>query len=1176
MGSVADRNAGPNPRILVAAIAACGIAMGGLPPRPVTASERGDSLEILCALFESRGDIEGAIEARGELASLRADSHGESDWRAVDSTLAVARMRAIAALAPHRRAAMLDADRRLRAASALRARGAFCDALEEATAARETYARIAIDGDPAVAAGIHLLARIHESLGDYARAEPLYHDAIAARERILGERHPEFARTLNDLANLHYAKADFANAESLYRRSMEIRKTLFGDRHGDYAASLHNLALLYDAMGDYGRAEPLALQALDILKATFGDRHPSYATGLNNLASHFRSMGDYARAESLYQEALAIRKDVLGQSHPDTALSVNNLGVLYYLMGDYGRAEPLYRQAMMMRRASLGERHRDYAASLNNLALLYDAMADYAQAEPLGRQARDVLQATLGEKHPSFATGLNNLAGIYRSMGDYTRAEPLYRRAMEIRAETLGEKHPDYALSLNNLGVLYYLMGDLPRAEPLYLRAMAIRKDVLGDRHRDYAASLNNLALLYGAMNDFGRAEPLGRQARDALGEALGPKHPSYAAGLNNLASLYRAMGEPSRAEPLLREAIAIRKGALGGRHPDTALSLDHLATALDEAGRREEAEPLLREAMEIARWNLELASSVQSQRQQLAMVASLRKYLDHYLSHAASGSEFGARAYEQVLQWKGEVFLRQREARAATGDPAVADIHRELRSTTRRLATLTLGAASNHVDDEGRVDQGGSKDESEQAGRHVEELMREKERLEAELSRRSAAYRAARKPITAPDIASSLPPGGALVDFLEFERPAARGSGTEAPTNAERRLIAFVIRRGHDPVMADLGAMGTIAEDIETWRRTYGRSEESHRAGHRLRERIWTPLDAHLAGVDRIFVSPDGTLGRFPFPALPGAAPGTYLIEERLISVLPVAQALVTAAPARDSMKVDRNLLLIGGVDYDADPGRPGPSRPKKRFGRPVERGSERRSFHPLDGTLGELAAIEKMYEDTFGADGLTTLRKSDASENRFWIEAPRHLYVHVATHGFFASEGNQAEHGMPGQDTRAVPPGIRSGLALAGANGRLATDGDDGILTADEVEMLDLQGVELVMLSACETGLGDSASGEGLLGLQRAFQIAGAQSVVATLWKVDDERTRALMERFYRNIWERDLGKLEALREAQLWMLKEGPTRGVEREPREGGAPIDRSPPYYWAAFVLSGDGR
>jgi CHAT domain-containing protein len=199
----------------------------------------------------------------------------------------------------------------------------------------------------------------------------------------------------------------------------------------------------------------------------------------------------------------------------------------------------------------------------------------------------------------------------------------------------------------------------------------------------------------------------------------------------------------------------------------------------------------------------------------------------------------------------------------------------------------------------------------------------------------------------------------------------------------------------------------------------------------------------------------------------------------------------------------------------------------------------------------------------------------------------------LHFATHGYFApkelrsasaaasrTEEDDSIGFFGRKDVSGFHPGLLSGLVLAGANRPVDVDHDDGILTALEVEALDLGSVDLATLSACETGLGETTLGEGLLGLQRAFQTAGARSVVAGLWKVPDRATQALMERFYQNMWQKKLPKLEALREAQLWMIHAGPkqtglTRGLDAadEPAETANGLS---PYYWAAFVLSGDWR
>jgi CHAT domain-containing protein len=264
------------------------------------------------------------------------------------------------------------------------------------------------------------------------------------------------------------------------------------------------------------------------------------------------------------------------------------------------------------------------------------------------------------------------------------------------------------------------------------------------------------------------------------------------------------------------------------------------------------------------------------------------------------------------------------------------------------------------------------------------------------------------------------------------------------------------------------------------------------------------------------------------------------------------------------------------------------------------------------LPGTEGEIAAIEELCRQDVGAEGVTALRKSRAGKEAFLAEARRHGYLHLATHGFFIEEKvsaaalgsrNVIRFGemLHGPEAGGTYPALLSGLALAGAN-RAAEqppspfaqlpegEGSEGILTAEEIGTQNLDGVQIVVLSACESGLGKQASGEGLLGLQRSFQSAGARSVVASLWSVDDAATKALMVAFYTNLWEKKLPKLEALRQAQLTMLHDyEPQAGKLRGPgsvtsvdpdklaaaKEIGGTRSLSP-FYWASFVLSGDWK
>jgi tetratricopeptide (TPR) repeat protein len=1063
---------------------------------------------------------------------------------------------------------------------------------------------------PYYAHSLHNLAWLYQEIGEYARAEPLYKQALQIRKQALGEEHPEYAASLNNLALLYQSMGDYARAEPLYKQALEIRKQAPGDQHPDYATSLNNLALLCQEMGDYARAEPLYKQALEIRKKALGELHPDYATSLSSLAWLYQARGDYARAELLSKQALEIRKNALGEAHPYYAASLNNLALLYKSMADYARAAPLYKQALEIRKQALGELHPDYATSLSNLASAYASMADYACAEPMYKQALKIRKQALGEKHPDYATGLNNLAWLYQEMGDYARAEPMYKQALEIRKKALGEAHPDYATSLSNLAAVYDLLGDYEGAEPLYKRALEIRKKAPGDQHPDYATSLHNLAWVYQARRDYARAEPMYKQALEIRKKSLGEAHPQYATSLHNLAWLYKDMGDYAGAEPLYKQALAIRKKALGELHPDYATSLNNLALLYQSMANYAGAEPLYKQALEIrkhalgeqhpyyalslnnlawlyqamrdypraaplykqaleiTRRNFDLASSVESERQQLAMAETLRYRLDNYVKLVRAEAKYADPVYREILAWKGAVTTRQQLMRALTAQPEIAPVAEKYQQVTSQLAMLSLGTPTSAQRNSWRT--------------RIDTLQTEREQLEVDLSALSAEFRRARAPVGLEQLQAALPENAALVDFFEFG------------WDDDRQLVAFLVRRGQPIGFQVLNEADEIANLVAIWRgeqdRDFGQSDAAQQAATQLRRIIWEPLQEQLVNASMVLTSPDGALARFPLAALPGREPGKYLIEEINLAVIPVPQLLPHLLAPREPASLPGKMLALGNIDYDHHLAAPvEPVVAQSGFGaRRDVRWEDREKFSRLEGTAGELARVRDLYEKKWGTAGLARYDGTAASEALFRQEASRHLYIHVATHGYFAPPslvsalantshpagleriGEASHRGPVGWD-----PGLLSGLAFAGANLPPQPDGDDGILTAAEVGTLNLNHCELVVLSACETGLGQVAGGEGLLGLQRAFQVSGAKSVVASLWRVEDAATRDLMERFYANLWERDLGTLDALHEAQLWMLHEGASRGLKLA---HGQPAQhkRLPPYYWAAFVLSGDWR
>jgi CHAT domain-containing protein len=458
-------------------------------------------------------------------------------------------------------------------------------------------------------------------------------------------------------------------------------------------------------------------------------------------------------------------------------------------------------------------------------------------------------------------------------------------------------------------------------------------------------------------------------------------------------------------------------------------------------------------------------------------------------------------------------------------------------------------------------------------------------------LSAASSEYRQAQKQshLTGIDVAKLLPADAVLVDFLEYGRTHEPDANNKTQT---LQLAAFIVRAEAPIERVELGPTEPVVAAIDNWRRAYGRQIDGVDPGRKLRDLIWEPLPDAVRQAKLVIISPGGALARFPFAALPGEKPGTYAIETQSFAIVPVPALLAEQLETTPDAEQRPSLFVLGDVNYDSvDPG--AATEGQLAAAAALRAGSEDNKWTALPGTRAEADAIKNAFAGRFPEAEVADVRQSEATETRARQEMQRHSFLHLGTHGYFAppemksvsQESSQSASSNSGQNARGTQagfyPGLLSGVVLAGANQPLEASRDDGILTALEVAALDLSDVELVTLSACETGLGEYAGGEGLLGLQRSLQTAGARSVVTGLWKVSDRATQLLMEQFYANLWQKKMSRVEALRQAQLWMLREA---GADSDLLRGGTleeDVDpdadgRLSPYFWAAFELSGDWR
>jgi CHAT domain-containing protein/tetratricopeptide (TPR) repeat protein len=994
--------------------------------------------------------------------------------------------------------------------------------------------------------------------------------ALSVRLRILGDGHPLTAAAANWAGFSWHLAGDDKKAERLYRQALEIRKKAFGEAHPDYVFSLNTLGNLYRNLGDYEKSEPLLRQALEISKTALGAAHPHQALTLDNLAMWYWSQGDYVQAESLRQQALASRKKGLGEAHPDYAQSLANLAQFYRNRGDLVKAETLYRQALESRKKAVGDTHYLYISNLENLAATCQTLGDCAKAEPLYIQVLELGKIATGEEHLNYAAGLSSLAGLYWAQGDFVRAEPLFLRAQEIYKKVLGgDDNLAYATGLSNLAQIYEHQGDYAKAEPLHLRALEITRKRLGEGTH-FAARLNQLALMYTRQGLHEKAEPLLVSALAINKRALGETHPDYSTSLNNLACIYQRLRDYEKAAPLFQQALAVSKKTLGETHPTHARNLHNLALLVHDQGNVEQAEPLLRQAVLVRRQHLEFTSLHQSERQQIADRAAAEIFLNNLLVVTAKLPASTSSTYDALLSWKGSVTARQQLARisrtAMAADPEAKRLFGELEILSREIKLWSLTDAD-------KLPRGVDRPKK------LAELSEQREQIEASLSQRTEAFRMLRasQKLTSAVLQKLLPEGTVLVDFVIYNG----------------QLAAFVVTR-NKLQRVELKEIKPLAEAVQEFRASLKRGQPlkgKNDPARVLREKLLDPLDEHLTGAKLILIAPDGPLNQLPFAALPGRKQGSYLLEEVALAMVPVPQMLPELlAPASGAKDSPPSLLVLGDVDFDAVPAKSDkPVADPGILALGGERSGRNFQWKRLPGTAAEMEMIEKMFRMTSPKGVVTSLRAAQATEEIVRKKAPEHDYLHLATHGFFAPREFKKlrfEVGVLGLEQgneRSIGhhPGLLSGLVLAGANRAGEGSGGDGVLTALEVGDLDLTHVQVAVLSACETGLGETAGGEGVLGLQRAFQVAGARTVFATLWSIPDEATQVLMARFYDNLWSKKMGRLEALREAQLWMLREGRThpgvqRGVARDEEPNAAQDGRLPPYYWAAFVLSGDWR
>ncbi|MFM7528002.1 MAG: CHAT domain-containing protein [Nodosilinea sp.] len=669
-------------------------------------------------------------------------------------------------------------------------------------------------------------------------------------------------------------------------------------------------------------------------------------------------------------------------------------------------------------------------------------------------------------------------------------------------------------------GLCTALLGGPSGAQPLTIGQATT------ETRLEQANQLNQQVIELYQAGRYSEAVPLAERALAIREQALGPDHPDTATSLNNLAFLYKSQGRYSQAEPLYQRALAIREQALGSDHPDTAISLNNLAGLYYAQGQLPPTLTYLSRGLAVEETvlsrNLVVGSDADKRQYLATMKGTTDAAISLHLKDLPTDKTAANLALTTVLQRKGRVLdlftnlfaiLRTELA----DDPGAIALLEEWQTLSTQLANLSLNPPPGLAPDRRQA--------------QLQDLQDRRRQLEDQLSRRSADFATLTTSPSLGQIQAALPPQTALVEFIRYQPFNPTAAAQER--FGEARYAAYILWGDGSLEGIDLGlaqsieaAVKTLARGLATADTPLFQLKEEARALDAL---VMAPVRAALGGTTTVFLSPDGALSLIPFEALVDES-DNYLVETYQFRYLTAGRDLLRLG---NGVANPNPALLVGNPTY----GRPG-ELVAQADTRAID--LKNRIFPALPGTQVE---VEQIADKLPGAQLYTA---TNATEVVVKQQAQPSI-LHIATHGFFTASGE-------------IDPLLQSGLILAGAaaGGQSGPD-QDGLLTALEVTGLNLRGTQLVVLSACETGLGELAAGEGVYGLRRAFVLAGAQSQVISLWKVDDTATQAWMVDYYTRLLSgtpRDL----ALRQTQQAFLNRDQYRH----------------PYYWAPFIGSGDWR
>lgn len=951
------------------------------------------------------------------------------------------------------------------------------------------------------------LATVFVKLENFKEAESLLTEALTIIENVKGRDCEEYALALFFLANAYDEYVLYGKASALRAEALHIYEKVFGRDHYKFAHAAKTMATALSRQDRFTEAVQLHLEALEIFRKTFGEKQADYAKQCYHLGSTYHDAGNFSLAQQWLLQARALQEELFGKNHPDYGKTLNALGTLYLDRGDYVKAEVAYQEARVVAEKTAGKNHNDYLEVSNNLAVLYDELGQYDKAEKIFRDIILVREARQGKNHPEYAFACVRLASTLTNMGRYPEAGTLLESALTVVANTLGMDNLRYAEVCGSMAYYYGRIGNREKVEQLYAEIRALRAKYQGKNHIDYAQACNNLAYAKDKNGKTDEAEQLYNEARTVLFTAGLTRHPLYATVCNNLATIY---------EDQQKYAEAFQLYAQSGRVFINELNSNFILLSESEREKYLEEFNYFRDI-----------------------------YFSFVLGAADKIETATAWAFRYNMLTRGALFRASKSFREEVQNTTDADFrklfssYQSLKAEYARALTLSEQQLK-----ERKIDVAALR---EQITENEKKLLQKSQILNRITSDTTYTWK---------DVQKLLKPDEALVEWVRMEY--YKDGWTDSVI-----YLALIIRpQQQKPEYVVLGN-GNDMEGREI--KFYMNSIMSGLENLRSYNIFWKPLVSKLNNVRKVYIVPDGIYHNINLSTLYNPASGKYLSDEYALHLIGSSLDLIHYRGRQSAQRKNYRqykVYLFGYPDYTGKKqARQYTATERERIRDFIRKDSTQRFFDlteghvtVLEGTRIEVNEVNKVLKSK-GIDAVL-FTDQDASEKHL-KQLRSSDVLHIATHGFFLSNADRLE---PDKQVRIKEnPLMRSGLLLAGAElglrGESMPSDEDGILFANEVQLMDLKDTELVVLSACETGLGEIKNGEGVYGLQRSLQEAGAKNIIMSLWKVDDQVTQELMTQFYTLLFS-GKSRRSAFEEAQSIIRQKHPH------------------PYYWGAFVLIGE--